>query len=236
MRAIKIVIAITWCLLTVLTPALADWPASMEIGGFAVTGITGTTGDDGSGKATGRIVIPGDGTCPVDLVMNSSGAVTGSARSGFTLGGVRIGGSFMLDDGHGLQGTGVIYTTGKQITDATISVDPQSGVSANGKVSLGSGFEVSVTCEASSRGISVKGSSQRDATLDTPIATYVFKGEVEVSCSGQAIVTTATGDVERKGKVGGMTSEFKGVSCQVDPASGEGEMNVGGTNITIDLW
>ena len=218
-----------------VSPALADWPSSMELGGFEVTGITGSTNDDGSGKATGKIAIPGDGSCQVDLVMNAAGAVTGSTRSGFTMSGVRVDGSFIIDRS-GLQGTGVIHTNGKQITDANISVSANLGMSANGKVSLGNGFSISVTCEAGSGGVSVRGSSPREASVDTPIATYNFKGDVDVSCSGQSIVTTARGNVERMGKVGGMTTEFKDISCQIDPSSGQGDMNVGGTSISIDLW
>lgn len=218
-----------------ISPVLADWAGSMQIGGFTVNSISGTTKADGSGKATGKIAIPGDGSCQVDLVMNAAGGVTGSTRASFTISGVRIDGSLLLDR-RGLQGTGIIYTSGRPITDANITVSAQSGLTANGKVNLGPGFAIPVSCDVSSRGVTVKGSSPRTATIDTPVAVYTFKGDVEVSSSGQAIKTTAKGSVERKGKVSGGVSSFDKLSCQLDPASGQGNLNVGGANIAIDLW
>lgn len=234
LRTIVLLIAVI--VAATFSAAAADWPASMEIGGFTVSGISGTSNPDGSGRATGKITIPGDGGCQVDLTRGPGGGVSGSTRSSFSICGVKIEGSLMLDE-RGMQGTGVIYTTGKPITDANITVTPQPGLSAKGKVEFSSAFSVNVTCDGGSQGISVHGSSPKQATLDTALAVYSFRGDIDVTASGQALAVTANRVfVERKGKVGGVTSSFGPLSCPVDISSGEANLNLGGTNVVIDLW
>jgi hypothetical protein len=213
----------------------AQWPATMQIGGFSVTGIKGTTNPDGSGRASGRVSIPGDGDRPVDLARTASGVVTGSMRGGFSLSGVRVDGSFLLDR-RGLVGTGVVRTGGRPITDANLTLSPGRGVSGRGRVSLGSGLSVAVTCDVGNRGVSVRGSAPRQVSVDTPLAVYTFKGDVDLSASGTDLVASAKGNIERKGKIGGMVSTFGPLSFKVDVTSGQASVNVGGTDITIDLW
>lgn len=213
----------------------ADWPSTMDVGGFEVTSIVGTSNPDGSGRAVGKVTIPGDGSCQIDLTRSASGSVTGSTRSSFSIAGVRIDGSFILDRA-GLQGTGVVYTSGKQVTDANITVNARSGLSGNGRVNLGSGFSIGVTCDGGAGGFNVRGSSSRTATQDEAMAVYTFRGDIELSNSGPALVATAKGTIERKGKVGGVVSPPVSVSCPVDIASGKADFNANGTSISFNLW
>lgn len=215
--------------------AVADWPKSIQVGGFAVTDVRGTTNPDGSGRATGKVQIPGAGGCPVDLARSATGIVTGSTRSSFSIGGVRVEGSFMLDS-RGFLGTGTIHIQGRPVSDANLTVNPKGRVFAKGSVRLSSGFCVPVTCEVRDRGVTVSGSGPREASLDTPLALYKFKGDVIVSVSGTRLKTSAKGNVERKGKIGGMVSTFGPLVIDVDPATGDGQLNVGGAGITIHLW
>ncbi len=214
----------------------ADWPASMEIGGFTVVNIVGQTKPDGSGKAVGRLVIPSDGMCPIDLTKSSSGTVMGTMRSSFNYGGLRVEGSFILDRS-GLEGTGTIRTNIRPIQDANIRFDARLGITGNGRVYLGQRFAVPVRFDIKSQGISsITGLASRQASTDTPLAVYTFRGDVSVAADGAGIKTTARGIIERKGKIGGMTSSFGPLTFDVNAITGEATVNVGGTELVLDLW
>jgi hypothetical protein len=135
-----------------------------------------------------------------------------------------------------LDGTGAIHTSGKPILDADISVDARKGLTGSGKVYLTSSFSVPVQCEIGQRGLVVKGTAPRQASVDTPLALYTFTGDIEVSGSGTGIKTTAKGSVDRKGKIGGMVSKFGPLTFDVDTGTGEAKVNVGGSDLVIDLW
>jgi hypothetical protein len=156
-------------------------------------------------------------------------------RSSFTLSGVRLEGSFLLDR-QGLQGTGTVHTGGKPISDANIRVDSRNGAAGRGRVYFSPGFSVGVAVEVGQRGLSVKGSSPRQVSIDTPLALYTFKGDVDVSSVGSALKTSAKGVVERKGKIGGMISAFGPLSFDVNPTTGVARLNAGGADIAVDLW
>lgn len=216
--------------------ASADWPSTVDVGGFSVTDIKGATNADGSGTATGRVQMPGGGSCSIDLKQTASGLITGSGRGSFTIGGVRIDGNSIILDRRGMQATGVIHTRGKAISDADFGVDPRSGVSGNGRVHLGSGFSISCSFEVRDGGVSASGSAARQASADTPLAVYAFSGTVELSGSGADLKALAKGSVERQGKIGGSVNKFGPLSGDVDIASGEAKLNVGGANVSINLW
>lgn len=232
---VRIVSIVALAALAFSAPAWARWPDSMEVGGFRITGITGTENPDGSGRGTGRLMIPGDGSCPIDLTRSASGVVTGSTRSALTLGGIRIDGSFVLDR-QGLQGAGTVLTGGRSIMDANLSFDARRGIAGRGRVYLGSGFTVVVQLQIGQQKLTVTGSAARQVSVDTPLAVYTFKGDVEVSAAGTALKTTAKGTIVRKGKVGGAASRFGPMAFDVNAATGEARLNVGGADIVIDLW
>lgn len=236
MHRVKIIyIAAVLMVVAFAVPAFAEWPTTLEVGGFTVTDIRGKTEADGSGRATGRLSLPGGGNCSVDLARSASGIVTGSTRASFTINSIRIEGSFMLDR-RGMQGTGTVLTRGKSISDANLSVDPKTGVSGEGIVRLGSNLSVDVSFVVSTRAVTVKGSAGCRASVDTPLANYTFKGSVSLSSSGATLAAVASGSVERNGKIGGVVSTFGPLSFDVNISSGEGRLNVGGSAITIDLW
>ncbi|MBI2844538.1 MAG: hypothetical protein HYX78_14175 [Armatimonadetes bacterium] len=216
-------------------PAAAEWPESIEVGGFAISQIKGSTNPDGSGRATGKIAIPDAGTPTIDLVKSGSGVVTGSMRSRLAIRDVRIDGSFMLDRS-GLQGTGTVHTQGRPVQDANLVIDAKSGVKGKGRVRLGQKLVVPVEFVVSRREISLSGSAPCEVSIDTPLAIYKFKGDVVLSVAGIALRTKAAGIVERRGKIGGMVSTFGPLSFEVDPSSGKGNLNVGGATISVDLW
>ncbi len=218
------------------TLAAADWPTTAEVGGFTINNIRGTTSPDGSGKASGRLMLPGGASCAVDLTRSSIGVITGSTRASFTIGQVRIDGSCILDR-RGLSGAGgIVHTKGKPVTNAEFTVNATSGLTGRGQVRLSSQFAVPVSFRVSPQEVSVNGSAPRQATASTPLADYSFSGTVTVSSSGSGIRTTASGNVERRGKIGGMVSAFSGVTFEVDPQTGEATVNVGGSVVTLDLW
>lgn len=231
-----IIAVIAWLAIGLISmPALADWPKSFEVGGFQITGITGSTNQDGSGRATGKLNLRGGGALPIDLSRTSAGVVTGSSRAGFTVGSIRIDGSFILDR-RGLQGTGIIHTQGRPITDANITVSPRSAATARGRVRLAPGMDVNVTCEVGQQGAITRGSTNRQVSIDTPIAVYTFKGNIELSSAGTALAATAKGTIERKGKIGGVVSSFGPLTFNVEIATGKANLNIAGTNISLDLW
>lgn len=215
--------------------AFAEWPATMEVGGFTITGISGTTSSDSSGRAMGRLSIWGDASCPIDLVRSGSGLVTGSTRSSFVLSGVRMDGSFLLDR-RGLQGTGAIHTAGRPVTDANISIGSRGELVGQGRVCLGQGFSVGVQFEMSPQGLLVRGTAPRQAFTDTPLAIYTFKGDIELSSSGNTLRAVAHGNIERKGKIGGMINSFGPMAFDVGIPAGEAKVNVGGATVDINLW
>lgn len=229
------IVLIVLCVCTALTaPAFAQWQTSMEIGGFSVTEIKGEIGADGSGRATGKLQLPDSGSCGVDLTRTASGVVTGSTRSNFTVNSIRIEGGFLLDR-NGLRGTGTLYTRNKSVSDANISMNSRGEVSGQGKVRFGSDFSIDVDFTVNRSGINISGTASRQVSIDTSLAVYVFKGDIELSSSGDSLVTVAKGSIDRKGKIGGVVTTFGPLTFNVD-ATGKANPNVGGTNIAIDLW
>jgi len=235
LRIICVTLVIGLAALAAGAAAAAEWPSSVTVGGFTVSRIVGTVNPDGSGRATGRLEIVGDGTCRVDLARSASRVITGSTRASFTLGGVRIDGSFMLDR-DGLRGVGAVHTGARPVSDANISVSPRGGASGRGRINFGPGFSVGVTFEVKEQAVAVNGSAERQVSVDTPLALYTFRGEIEVSASGTGLKTMGKGSVERKGKIGGTVSTFGPLAFEVDCRSGEAQVGVGGTTISFDLW
>lgn len=233
--AMKILMVAVVMMAVFAAPVYAQWPESMELGGFNISNIKGTTNQDGSGKAVGRIAVPGGGSCNVDLTRSAAGLVMGSSRASFSVGAVRIDGSFLLDR-RGMQGTGAIRTQELPISDANLVVDPSRGVTGSGVIRLGRSMAVRVTCEVDPQGVRAYGTIPCRASIETPLAIYTFNGEVEVSTEGTRIKTVAKGSIERTGRIGGMSSSFGPLIFEVDPASGQAQVNVGGANINIDLW
>lgn len=233
--AMKILMLAIVIIAVLAAPVCAEWPESMELGGFKISNIKGTTNQDGSGKAVGRVMIPGGGSCKVDLTRSASGLVMGSSRASFTVGSVRIDGSFLLDR-RGMQGTGTIQTQGLPILDANLVVDPSNGITGSGVVRLGKGIAVRVTCEVSTQGVQAHGTIPCRASIETPLAVYTFNGDVDVSTVGARIRTVAKGSIERTGRIGGMSSSFGPLVFDVDPVSGQAQVNVGGADVNIDLW
>ncbi|MEN6521255.1 MAG: hypothetical protein ABFD46_08925 [Armatimonadota bacterium] len=228
---------IVWIMIALFAvPVLAaDWPETMELGGFTISNIKGSSDADGSGRATGNVAVPGGGNCRIDLSRSSAGLVIGSTRTSFNVGGVRIDGSFMLDR-RGLQGTGTVQTQGQPICDANLVVEPGKGITGNGVVRLCREMPVKVSYAVDQQGVTANGFLPCRASIETPLAVYTFKGNIEVSASGADIKIVAKGNIERTGRIGGMSSAFGPLVFNVNPASGQANVNVGGADITIDLW
>lgn len=230
------IVATAWiAAMVVVIPASAEWPQSIELGGFTVSEIVGNDDSDDSGRATGKLLLPGADGFRISLVRSAAGMVTGSTRTSFSAGSVRIDGSFLLDR-RGLQGTGIVHTSGRPVTDANLAVSPGGSVTGRGRVYLGQGKGVDVTCDVTKRGADVRGTAPAQSSIDTPLAVYTFKGDIKLSSVGTALVATATGSIERKGKIGGMASTYGPLSFDVDLATGQSVVNVGGASITVDLW
>ncbi|MEN6371122.1 MAG: hypothetical protein ABFD64_03830 [Armatimonadota bacterium] len=232
----KIVPIVLIIIALLAVPVLAaEWPETMELGGFTISNIKGSSDADGSGRATGSVAVPGGGSCRVDLARSAAGLVIGSTRASFNISGVRIDGSFMLDRS-GMQGTGTVQTHGQPVCDANLVVEPGKGITGSGVIRLGRGMSVQVACDVDQRGVTANGSLPCRASIETPLAVYTFKGEIGVSASGADIKIVAKGNIERTGRIGGMSSTFGPLVFDVDPASGQANVNVGGADITIDLW
>lgn len=217
------------------TSALADnwqWPSQMNIAGFSITGISGSTRADGSGSASGTLQIPGAGGQMVELTRSSRGDVTGTASLNARMSGAEIQGSFSLSNS-GLRGQGVVIRSSpKPITDATVTITSSGQASGSGRLAL-SRNTVGINFSISSGSFNVSGSSSVRDSTSTALATYDFSGNLSIQGNSGRVSGTVRGSVQRTGKLADQPSSYQVSDVPVDVGSGRCTVNIGGVSVTF---
>lgn len=231
--ALLILAVMAACILPMSVCAAWEWPSQMTIGGFSVTGISGSTKPDGSGSASGTLQIQGAGGQKISLTRSSGGEVTGSSSIDARVGGVGVQGSFTLNNS-GLRGRGTLRTSPRPVVDASMTVDKNGRFTGSGHVELGRvGVNVSFTL---SNSLDLSGSASVRDQEDTPLATYTFDGRLNLEGSGNKIDGTANGSVQRTGKLANQSTSYPISGAPVNLSNGSCSVNVGGVSVTFRFF
>ncbi len=212
----------------------ADWPSQMTIGGFTVTNIRGTTNPDGSGKATGTLVIQG---CPgqeIQLAKSPNGSVSGVVSFNENIGGVGIQALLNLSSS-GLSGRGTVKIIPKPIADVSITVDSRGRFNGSGRLSLGR-LNIDSRFNISSSSLSVEGSASVRDQQETALAIYTFQGNLQVQVERGRLGAKANGIVTRTGKLSNQTSQQIIRDEVVNINDGTMKVSVDGVSVTFRLF
>lgn len=206
-----------------------QWPEKLAIAGFNVTDIK----PDGSGSAVGTISLGSLGNQSVSLSRSSSGVISGSISLSADSAGAEIQAKLILDDG-GLTGKGIVKSSPKPITDASISVNRSGAVSGSGRVALG-GLSVPVDFNIGGS-FDLSGSTNVSKQVDTPLALYSFSGTLDLRGDAGKVLACANGQVQRTGKVANQVSTESVSNAPVNASDGQAVINVGGVNVTFKFF
>lgn len=212
----------------------SEWPSEMTIGGFTIIGIRGSVNSDGSGSASGTLHMPIVNNPRVSLTRSARGDVTGNTSISIRLSGYEIQGNFVLDNS-GMHGRGSMKTPARPISDASFTVDRDGQFSGTGRMELGA-INMPVRFTVGPGNASISGSASVRTQADTPLASYVFSGELTLNGGLGRASITATGTVQRTGKLTNQVTSWTVSNVPVDPSSGIGRVNVDGVNVTFDFF
>jgi len=210
-----------------------EWPGEMSLGGFAISGIRGGSNADGSGSASGTLILPVANNPRISLNRTSRGDVSGNLSLTARTAGYEVQGSFSLDSS-GMRGRGMVRTPARPISDASFAVEPGGQFNGTGRMDLGAGG-IPVRFSIGPGRVSVNGSGQVQSQADTPLATYVFAGTLQIDGGGGSISLSAKGTIRRTGKLTNQVTNSQ-ASMSVDPNTGVGRANVDGVNIAFDFF
>ena len=229
-----VILAVTAvCSLPVGVWAAWEWPSQMKIGGFSVTGISGSTKPDGSGSASGSLQIPGAGGEKISLTRSLGGEITGSASIDTRIGGVGAQGSFTLNSS-GLRGSGTLRTSPRPIVDARMTVGQSGQFTGSGRVELGrASANVNFTLSGS---LNLNGSTSVSGKEDTPLAAYKFDGRLNLEGKGNRIDGTASGKVQRTGKLANQVTNYPVSGASVNLSDGSCTVNIGGVSVAFRFF
>ena len=212
------------------------WPSQMSIAGFRIIQIKGTTRPDGSGTATGMLQIPRVQAQKISLTRSSKGDVTGQGT--FVKARVlrtEVLGKFKLTK-TGLKATAAtLKTLPKPIAGASITVKSRGEFIGTGKLALGR-TTLTVRFTISGTAFKVSGSTSVEGRQDTPLATYKFRGRLDLRGSSGTIIATAGGTVERTGKLADQVTTYTVSNTPVNLSNGQCMVNAGGVRVTFDLF
>ena len=209
-----------------------NWPAEMSLGGFSVTGIRGNVDPDGSGSATGAVQIPGVPGQKVALTRSARGDISGQVSMSARISGAEIQGTFALDAGGLRSRSAAIKLVPRSVTDAATAVSTGGQFAGTGRVALGS-LSMSVRFAISRESFSLGGTSSVQARADTPLATYTFSGQMKLDGGNAKMWLTASGTVERVGKLSNQVSRTRVSDVQVNVTEGTGTVSVEGVAVTF---
>ncbi len=219
-------------------PAVADtwaWPDQMILGGFTVSAIRGTVNPDGTGSATGSVELPGTLGQKVTLTRSTRGDVSGNVAVSLRMSGSETQGAFLLD-AHGLEGKGVtVRLTPRSIVEAQGVISTSGLFAGSGRLALGN-VGVPVKFSISRDSLQVYGLTNVQAQADTPLATYAFTGDLEVSAPNGRLSIVAAGVVRRSGKLSNQVSTANVSDVQVNPNDGTGVATIDGVNVTLAFF
>lgn len=235
----KSIFAIALVLCAVPFGLLAEdwqWPAQVSVAGFDITNVRGSVRPDGSGTAIGIIEIPAVGNHRISLARSARGEITGDTSMNAKVADVDLQGNLALSGG-GLEGRGTVQSTPKPIQDASIVVDPSGRVTGSGKVALGA---ISVPAKFTIAGgaFEVTGSAAAQPPVaDTPLAAYKFDGSLQLQGEpGGRLGITASGQVQRTGKLTNQVTTFGVSNVPVNASDGRGTASVDGISVTFKFF
>lgn len=211
-----------------------QWPAQMNVGGFNVSNISGSAGADGSGSARGTLEIPGAGGQSVSLNRTSGGNVTGNVSLNARVSGAQISGNLSLS-GRGLEGRGTVDISQRTISDASIAVSSGGQFSGSGKISLGR-VSLNATYNISGSSNNVSGSGSVQSQADTTLAVYQFNGNLDLQMNNGRQTITASGQVQRTGKLANQASSYSVSDISVNTSDGRGVASVGGVSVAFKFF
>lgn len=228
-----------WILvLSVLCGAAAadgwTWPEQMNVAGFSVAQIHGSTNADGSGTATGALQLRGAAAIAVNLARTPAGAVSGTSTVGLRLAGAEIQGIGTLNSA-GFRVAGVVLGSVKPIADAVVSVDADGRFQGSGRVWLNA-LSLPVTLSISSAGFTVRGTAPVEVSCDTQLALYRFRGALDLDGGARRLVLTASGTVERTGKLADQVTTHKVSGVPVNVTDGTGPADIAGVVVPFDFF
>ncbi|MGC8862281.1 MAG: hypothetical protein ACP5R5_05820 [Armatimonadota bacterium] len=212
-----------------------EWPSEMNLGGFSVTGISGTVNPDGSGTAVGQVQIPGVVPPKVTLTRSARGDISGGVSMAARMSGAEIQGPFTLDAGGLNSRAAVIKLVPRSVVDATATVSTGGQFSGTGRMPLGQ-LNMPVKFAVSRESLSVTGSCSVQARSDTPLATYTFTGEMKLASAASGLRLTAAGSVRRTGKLSDQVSTTQVTDVDVSIATGTGTVTVEGVAVTFSFF
>lgn len=207
-----------------------QWPSQMDIAGFHITNISGKTGADGSGTASGTLQIPNLGNASINLSRSSRGELTGRA----SISANPVSGNFDLSN-RGLNGHGSINCSPRSIGNASIAISSRGQASGNGTMNFGK-LNIPVEFSASGSSCSANGAVPVSAKVDTAVATYRLEGRMNLQVGNGRTSATVSGRIERNGKLSNQTTSFNVQMTSVDLSNGRCTVDVGGVSVTFALF
>lgn len=233
MKTIAILTALV--ILTAVGAFAADWewPAQMSLGGFQVTGISGTVNPNGSGNAAGTLQIPGLGNSNINLSRSPNGNITGSVSIDTRTFAGSLRGSFVLSNG-GLGGRGTVECYSKSIDSSEIGITNRGEARGSGRMGLGRA-SAQVDFNVSSSSCNISGDLPVKAQVDTPMATYKLDGRLAIRAAGGSLSGMLSGQIERTGKVSNQVTTTNIPNTRVDLSNGQCTLSVGGVNVTFSV-
>lgn len=233
MKATAILTALVILVATGVSAADWQWPASMSLGGFQISGISGSVNANGSGSATGTLDIPNLGDYRVNLSRSPQGSVSGGFSLDARISGGSLRGSFSISNS-GAKGRGSLQCGSQTIDASDMDITNRGEARGGGRLSLGK-LNPQVDFKASASSCSFSGEAPVSAQVDTPMASYKLNGRLSVRSSGGPVTASLSGQVQRTGKVSDQVTTTNIQNARVDLPSGQCTVNVGGVSITFSI-
>lgn len=233
-----------WCALVVLLtmsakiPGLAEgweWPAEMQLGGFKITGISGTVRPDGSGEATGVVLIPRIPGQKAALKRLANGEILAEVAMNARVSGAELVGSYVLDARGMRSRRAEIKLIPHSVVDVDATVDPGGRFFGSGRVKLNQ-LILPVKFSIAGDSLVLGGSTEIQSQSDTPLAKYTFSGELRLSAQGSQILLTASGVVRRVGKLSNQSATITVSNVGVDAVQGTCVITIEGVAVTFRLF
>jgi len=235
----RIIATLIFLILIFTTAVHADtwqWPADMNIGGFSITGIRGNVSSNGSGNASGILQLSSLNNPQINLTRSAGGNVSGNTTVSLVRPfGYDIQARLTLDN-HGLKGKGTFKTPLKPVVDASITIETSGQISGSGKMDLAPAVVMPVKISMPTNSFSITGKTPSHAQADTPLATYSFSGELKLDCTNMKTQITASGSVQRTGKLSSQVAVTKISNVLVNPNDGTGKAVIDGVTIVFDFF
>ncbi|MGQ9454530.1 MAG: hypothetical protein ACUVT8_12705 [Armatimonadota bacterium] len=233
-----------WCAVAVLLMVFAriplsaegwEWPAEMQLGGFRINDISGAVRPDGSGEATGIVVIPRIPGQRAVLKRLANGEILAEVAMNARISGAQLVGSYVLDM-RGLRSRRAeIKLIPHSVVDVDATVDPGGRFVGTGRVKLNQ-LLIPVKFSIFGDSFVLAGSTKVQSQLDTPLAKYTFSGELKLSTQVPQVLLTASGVVRRIGKLSDQSATVTVSDVGVDAVQGTCVVTIEGVAVAFRLF